>query len=468
MLYLDFSGGAAEDRDLLDIAAFRARLTLDVDGVSYAGSSATYSSASDEFVWGSTGLTWADAQTYTVSLTLSVPGIDSIAFNSAGSDNTFYTGDAVTATVTFDEAVTVTGTPQLTINMGGTPTVLDYASGTGTKAVVFSGYTVAANDEDTDGLSIAADKLTLNSGTIRATADGNPAAVLTHAAVAASSSHKVSGTTDPNPGPTVASFGLNSAGTDGAFKTGDAVVASVTFSEAVTVDTTGGTPQLTIDVGGSDEVLDYASGTGTVTLHFSGYTVAANDADTDGISIAANKLDANSGTIKATADATKDAVLTHAAVAASANHKVDGVRPTLVTTGNNAPKTSLDGSKIILVFSEPIGSSVDTTKFTVKVGTTTQNISGGGGGGTQGELTREEPVPFGAALHGAAARTVSDAGRVSAAGPGAGRGGSARLGVAARGGSDPPADADRMPAQRNPDPALGRRGPLVGRVAASR
>ena len=187
-------------------------------------------------------------------------------------------------------------------------------------------------------------------------------------------------------GPSVDSIAFNSAGTDGAFKTDDAVTATVTFSESVTVDTTDGTPQLTIKMGGSDKVLEYSSGSPGAALVFSGYTVAANDEDNDGLSIEADKLDANSGTIKSTADATVDAVLTHAAVAASANHKVDGVKPTLVTTGDLAPKTSLDGSKIILNFSEPIGSA-DATKFTVKVGTTTQTISGGSRSGPEVELT---------------------------------------------------------------------------------
>ena len=186
--------------------------------------------------------------------------------------------------------------------------------------------------------------------------------------------------------PAVSSIAFNDAGTDGAFKTGDAVVASVTFDESVTVDTTDGTPQLTIKMGGSDKVLDYASGTGTVTLHFSGYTVAANDEDTDGLSIEANKLDANSGTIQKTADTSVAAVLTHGAVSDSAQHKVDGVKPTLVTTVNFAPKTSLDGSKIILVFSENIG-SVDTTKITVKEGATTLSLTGQVTSGSRVQLT---------------------------------------------------------------------------------
>ena len=371
-LLLKISG--AGSMDLFDDAAFRARLTLHLETDSFDGADAT-ESGSTTLTWANSGLTWADMETYSVRMTLDVPGIDSIAFSSSPATGTTYdTGESVTATVTFDEAVDVTGTPQLTINMGGTDKVLDYSSGSGTTALVFSGYTVALGDTDTDGLSIDADELDLNGGTIKATADENPDAVLTHTAVAASSSHKVNGVTVPT-GPGVDAIAFNSAGSDGAFKTGDAVTATVTFSASVTVDTTDGTPQLTIDMGGTDEVLNYASGSPGTALVFSGYTVAANDEDTDGLSIAANKLDANSGTIKATADATLNAVLTHAAVAASANHKVDGVKPTLVTTGDDAPKTSTDGRKVILKFSETLRFT-NTSDFAVEATGSSVFLSG--------------------------------------------------------------------------------------------
>ena len=616
-LVFNFTGtGLTTGTDPLSNSTFVARLTVNLGMSSFAGNNATVSGASHGqriVTWNSTGLTWADMQTIAVSLTLDVPGITSIAFSSSPATGTTYdTGESVTATVTFDEAVDVDtsgGTPQLTINMGGSDKVLDYSSGTGTTALVFSGYTVAAGDTDTDGLSIDADKLDLNGGTIKATADAHPAAVLTHTAVAASASHKVGATTIVPPkvvsialtsspfltfyvigqgpvatvtfdaavditgtpqleldfdgtakaadctaatntttmtcsytvvagdsapngiaieanklsggtivatgtttaadldhlaveidddhkvdgirptlvttgtgapttstdgtkviltfsetlrawrranitiqaggvtlpttatgssrvdntltvalvtaltdsatnitvalaanavqdaaananlaqsatavinavtaAPTVSSIAFSNAGTDGAFKTGDAVTATVTFDESVTVDTTDGTPQLTIKMGGTDEVLDYSSGSPGTALVFSGYTVAANDEDTDGLSIEANKLDANGGTIQQTADTSVAAVLTHPAVSDSANHKVDGVKPTLVTTGDDAPKTTVDGSTIILNFSESLASA-DVTKFTVKVGTTDQTISGGSRSGTEVELT---------------------------------------------------------------------------------
>ena len=184
------------DPDPLEHTTFRERLTLHIGTTSFAGANATLSSTNaltNILTWSNSGLTWAANEMIAVRLTLSVPGIDSITFSDAGTDGAFAPGDAVTATVTFNEAVDVTGTPQLEIDVAGTPTTLSYSSGSGTTALVFTGYTVASGEEDTDGLAVAANKLTLNGGTIRATADGNPDAVLDHDAVPASANHRIDG-----------------------------------------------------------------------------------------------------------------------------------------------------------------------------------------------------------------------------------------------------------------------------------
>jgi hypothetical protein len=61
---------------------------------------------------------------------------------------------------------------------------------------------------------------------------------------------------------------------DGSYKAGDTIAVTVTFSEAVTVT---GTPTLTLETGDTDQVVDYASGSGTDTLTFN-YTVQSGDA----------------------------------------------------------------------------------------------------------------------------------------------------------------------------------------------
>ena len=63
-----------------------------------------------------------------------------------------------------------------------------YASGTGNAPLVFT-YTIQAGDNDTDGISIRANALALNSGTIRDAAGNN--ATLTHNAVSGNASYKV-------------------------------------------------------------------------------------------------------------------------------------------------------------------------------------------------------------------------------------------------------------------------------------
>ena len=78
-------------------------------------------------------------------------------------------GDDVQVTVTFSENVTVTGSPQLELAIGSKNESADYDSTDGAK-VVFS-YTVAEGDTDSDGISIRANKLTLNSGAIKDDAD---------------------------------------------------------------------------------------------------------------------------------------------------------------------------------------------------------------------------------------------------------------------------------------------------------
>ena len=63
---------------------------------------------------------------------------------------------------------------------------------------------------------------------------------------------------------------VTSTTSNGTYKIGDAIAATVTFSEAVTVT---GTPQLTLETGSSDAVVNYSSGSGGTTLTFN-YTVA--------------------------------------------------------------------------------------------------------------------------------------------------------------------------------------------------
>ena len=146
---------------------------------------------------------------------------------------------------------------------------------------------------------------------------------------------------------TVDSVSLTSdPGTDGAYAIGDTVEATVTFSTGSSGPVTvTGEPRLALAVGGETLTATYRSGSGSNDLVFA-YTVAEGDADTDGIAVAANALSLNGGTIGIGEDA---AVLTHAAVAANAAHKVDGVRPAIAGAA-----VSADGRSLILTYSEEL------------------------------------------------------------------------------------------------------------------
>jgi hypothetical protein len=75
--------------------------------------------------------------------------------------------------------------------------------------------------------------------------------------------------------PTVSSVTATTA--DGIYNIGDILAITVIFSETVTVT---GTPQLTLETGATDAVVDYSSGSGDRTLIFN-YTVATGDTSSD-------------------------------------------------------------------------------------------------------------------------------------------------------------------------------------------
>ena len=158
--------------------------------------------------------------------------------------------------------------------------------------------------------------------------------------------------------PTVTGVALTS--TTAPYGIGEDVEATVTFSAAVDIS---GSPKLELNFDGAAKEADCATGTNTTTMVCS-YTVLVNDSAPNGVAIAANKL--SGGTITAIGSTTA-AVLTHSAVAIQAGHKVDGIRPTLVTSGANAPTTSADGTQVILTFSEAVP-GVNRFNITIAIG----------------------------------------------------------------------------------------------------
>lgn len=194
--------------------------------------------------------------TFTISMQ---PVILSVAITGAtGAQNGYVNaGDVVTSTVTFSEAVTVTGSPQLALNIGGTTVQATYNNGSGTSALTFN-YTILAGQTDTNGISIGANALSLNGGTI---VDANSnTAIITSSAISDNSSYKVDTTAPLTPSaPTTYNDNVG-------------IITSSTSNKATTDDTTPGinigtgladTPKLYI--GGSLVASTYDSGAGTLT-----------------------------------------------------------------------------------------------------------------------------------------------------------------------------------------------------------
>src|SRR5206468_10931189 len=126
-------------------------------------------------------------------------------------------------------------------------------------------------------------------------------------------------------GPTISSVN-NPA--NGSYKAGQYLDFTVTFSENVTVVTTGGTPGIGLTIGATARNATYVSGSGTSALLFR-YTIVSGDTDTNGISVA-SAISLNGGTIKDAAG--NNATLSFTALADTSAVLFDTTAPTAALT----------------------------------------------------------------------------------------------------------------------------------------
>ncbi len=256
-----------------------------------------------------------------VTIDTAAPTISSVAITGGAGmqGGKLNAGDVVSVVVNMSEATVVSGMPQLALDIGGTTVRANYASGTGTKALVFT-YTILAGQNDADGISIVTNGLNLNGGALRDAADNT--ANLAHIGAISNASYVVD-----TVGPKVSSVALTgkSEATYSQLNAGDTVSVTVKMSEATTVT---GTPTVALKIGDTTVQAKYASGSGTNALVFT-YAIQAGRTDSDGISIAANSLNLNGGTLRDAAGNT--ATLTHVAVTDNSAYIVDTAAP--VATG---------------------------------------------------------------------------------------------------------------------------------------
>ena len=292
-------------------------------------------------LFGSHGPPPASAQADTTA-----PTVLKISFSSTVGvfDGVYTAHDIFGIEVVFSETVRVTGAPELELNIGGDARTAEFefiescpasAGGDADCTAVNSPgpgdpvgnvmtlfYRVRDGDLDRDGVSINANSLSLNGGTINDTAQN--AAVLTHDVVSADSRFIV----DTVP-PTVSSIAITSdPGDDDTYATGDRIEVTVTFSEDVKVFSSEGPPiripHLELDIGGKAATADYQSHQGPYVVF--AYTVQAGDTDENGIAIGVSKLRLNGGLIRDDVGdsyfAANPADLSHDAVPDDSGHMV--------------------------------------------------------------------------------------------------------------------------------------------------
>ena len=157
------------------------------------------------------------------------------------------------------------------------------------------------------------------------------------------------------------------AGTDATYALGESIRVAVTFNQAVTVDTAGGTPTVTIDMDpaawGRKRAV-YESGSGTRTLTFA-YEVVEPNSSTQGVAVRENSMRLRGGVIGSTASGLA-AELGHAGLDHDPAHKVDW-RLARDTTAPWLVSGEIDGSTVRLYFSEALDPDAIGGQFMVQV-----------------------------------------------------------------------------------------------------
>ncbi|MDS0294099.1 beta strand repeat-containing protein [Halogeometricum luteum] len=223
--------------------------------------------------------------------------------------------------MTYDEAVTVDttdGTPTLEIAPG---TEASYVS-TDSNKVVFE-YTVQEGDET----ELTLGEIKLNGGAIIDAANNN-ADTTTDAQGIDVSVDAVA--------PSIDGASVVSTDEDGVYVAGETIEVTVTYDEAVTVDTTDGTP--TLDLGDVSGDANYASGSGSTQLVFS-YDVS--DGDEGKLTLG----DISGGTLQDAAGNDADTTASAQSIDASVD-AVDPISPSSITVQTKTPINSANKSVV--------------------------------------------------------------------------------------------------------------------------
>ena len=262
-------------------------------------------------------------------------------------------GKTVTLTVDMSGVVTVAGgTPTLTLNDGGVAT---YTGGSGTSALSFS-YTVGSSD--TNVASLAATAFNLNGATVL-DSGGNAASL------------SLTGLTQTGPqidtsAPVIST--ITESPSNGDLNAGKIVTYTFTMSEAVTVNTTGGSPTLSFNDGGT---ASYVGGSGSNALTFS-YTVQAGQ-NTPDLQVSAFNL--NGATIS---DGAGNAANLSLAGIAQGSPQIDTTPPTVGSVAAAAGDYNAGKALTLTLNMSEAVNVTGTPTLTLNDGGTASYVSGSG------------------------------------------------------------------------------------------
>lgn len=258
----------------------------DADGVTLSSPIMGTATIRDQAGNTATVLTYTLPTTTGILVDTTAPTITSVT--AAIADDTYQAGDNLDFTVVFDESVTTNvagGYPRIPITIGGTTRYLVPTANTTNTTHTFR-YTVASGDLDTDGVLLT--NLIQHNGTTAYARDAGQ-----NLAVAAFALPNTAGILVDAVAPTVQSVSSISSGT---YEGTDVLQFSITYSEAITVDTTGGTPRIQVVFDSGTVNFNYSSGSGTSTIVFS-HTVVDTDYDFTGLPSTNNTIGLNGGTM---------------------------------------------------------------------------------------------------------------------------------------------------------------------------
>ena len=164
--------------------------------------------------------------------------------------------------------------------------------------------------------------------------------------------------------------GVTSTASNGSYKQGQTIAITIGFTSAVYVR---GTPQLTLETGVNDPVVNYSSGSGGNSLNFN-YTMGAGEISGDLDYSGTSSLALNSGTIKDAAPNAATLILASSgasnSLSANKDILVDNTVPTVTGVTSTIPNGTYSSGDVIPItigFSE-IVNVTGTPQLTLETG----------------------------------------------------------------------------------------------------